>query len=266
MRFLLYSNLWVALCAASFSLVSAKLLRQPNGFLLLFSGTIALYGFHRIYKLKVLGERPILEKDQWLDKNLWLQVCLSFAGGLCAIFLFLKRNLIDSEGLWITAVCLATAILYVVRLGKRNLREQPFAKLFIVSLTYVLFTSFLPYSGLAVSDLLENRIFYFSLWFVVLGITLLFDYRDRTIDDHIQTFPKILGRKRSIYASALLVILGTFMLMYTLRNFSIVLFAPLFIMSLGLILILNNKIKEYQYVLMFEGSLGLFGFLVYFIL
>lgn len=88
-----------------------------------------------------------------------------------------------------------------------GLREIPFSKAFIVSITWILVTVGLPF--MHSNHAFDLHLIYFVMgrFFFILSLAILFDYRDRAIDDHsLRTMPQILGTKASLWLVGFLVI------------------------------------------------------------
>ncbi len=109
--------------------------------------------------------------------------------------------------------CAIISMLYVVRIGQRNLRELPGVKIFVVVMVYVFLTCIFPFRNY--SNLVEywkgvHWLFNVNLIIItsyVFGIALLFDIADKEVDPKSQkTIPQIIGVKASVALSVLLLL------------------------------------------------------------
>ncbi len=266
MNTLVHGNIWVAFTAASFSLIASSYFQQnPFAFFLLFGGTMFLYGFHRQYKLFVLKQETFQQKELWLKRNRNLSTLLSLFGLGLLMWSFFDLEIWRSRMVEIGVLAAVISLFYVVRIGKRNLREVPYSKILWVTLTYVAFTSLLCFPQLEKSVLIREVLFYLSLWFIVLSITLIFDLRDLHVDDKSQkTWPQILGYKKTIRLAIGLNLMGLIGLAYATGIG--IWFASLSIglSMLGFYFYAKGEEKELLTSLLFEGLLGVYGWLFYF--
>lgn len=107
------------------------------------------------------------------------------------------------------AICGIISILYVVRIGKRNWRELPLLKIFLVVTVYYVLCYVLPYESFAsfasqwkeVGTPFQLQSLFIFLF--IFGVALLFDVVDIEVDPPNQkTIPQVIGKKNSIYLSA----------------------------------------------------------------
>lgn len=90
--------------------------------------------------------------------------------------------------------------------GLAGLREIPFSKAFIVSITWILVTVGLPiiYSDHGFD--LNLVFFVIGRFLFILALAVLFDYRDRSIDDQsMRTMPQIFGKMGSLWLVSIMV-------------------------------------------------------------
>lgn len=265
MKALVFSNIWVAFCAASFSLIASSFFHQPTVFYLLFGGTLFLYCFHRVYKYYVLNLVTGQEKEKWMHRNRTLYFLLMIAGLILTIFEFVRLEVFRSEFIISGMLAALVSLLYVVRVRTKNLREVPYTKILWVTLTYVAFTSVLGFHQVVHSDLISNAGFYESLWLIVLGITLMFDVRDMGVDDVRQkTWPQILGYRKSRRLAFTLYLIGLLALGWFTQAHWLFLLTGITV-GVGVFFYVHKRPSELNYSLYFEGVLALIGWLFYFI-
>ncbi len=157
----------------------------------IFSGTLALYGIHRLIGLKLLNGKNVSQRFQTISRlNREIIVYTILAGIVAAVsFLLLTRTLqlhLLAPGL--------LALLYALPLfRKKRLRDLPYIKIFLIALVWTWLTVWIP--------AIELQQFGQNTWLMLLeracflfGITLPFDLRDRETDHRagIKTLPALM--------------------------------------------------------------------------
>ena len=227
----------MSLCAAIFSFgFSIQYRTEPIPFFIFFS-TLFVYTGQRLYKIwfnQIHKETP---RVVWMKENLNLSKAILILAGIGLIIsgfqlfnvahIFIAKfseNTFLFRGI-ILVFSAFISVLYVVRIRKRNLRELPFIKIFLVVGVYVLLCCVLPFSSFddvrwTSSDghfLFELGMFVSVLF--VFGIALLFDTSDIEVDPPDQkTIPQLIGVSRSIYLSAGLILPQVVMMLFTHRD------------------------------------------------
>jgi hypothetical protein len=255
----------VSFCAASLSFVSATLFEVEVPFWLVFSGTLCVYCLQRWYKFFVLHDITKQHKEVWMVNHRMIYLIQIVLSGCVFLYLIIP-SLFDLSPLTLFLIIGGLiCVFYVVRIGKKNLRETPYLKLFLVASVYCLMTSIIPYPQIVNLDDLLNFLPFFGLLFLyVLGITLMFDIRDVLIDKpETQTIPMIIGVKNSFYLSSCLSVLSLLGLLLYLNT-------PTFwsLVVLGIhfgVYFVSKRKKNNEFIVsfLFEGLLALTGWVVY---
>lgn len=219
----LYSNLWIALCAWSMVLQTDFFLYKQLIFTpyagLVFTATLFLYAIHRIVGLQKV--RPFQDDGRYLVISTFKNhiSIYAFLAGAASFFFFLKL----SRGVQIALVIPAILSLgYVLPIWgkKRRLRDFNFIKIFLIAIVWAWVTVLLPSLeagrgiDLSISLMtLERACFIFA-------ITLPFDIRDIQIDQHtgVKTIPNVIGIQRSKYLSIAILL---FMMVLVYSNFQL---------------------------------------------
>lgn len=208
-RWVVYGNFWVSACALAMYLCSAALIDLKLNLyvaLCVFFGTLAVYNFHRIYRLTALYYAEKSVRHEWIVKQhkyLWFFTIIAvLICAFCAYFLF-------SFELLLTATpAIFVVILYVLPVfklaGKKvRLRDIPFLKLFLVAFSWAYVTVVFPIV-IARNDLLFLSELDFWLGFMqrlvfIFAITIPFDFRDAAIDlkNGVSTFANSFGVQRA---------------------------------------------------------------------
>lgn len=215
LNFLLYANVWIAVCATSMVLLTEWRLHgtlRPNalhGFV--FFATWSLYCAHRLVGMERV--RRFRHEGRYRVIYTYRRHLLSYAilglGGALWGYLQLPR----AVQLWTVAPALIS-LGYVLPLpGGRRLRDFDFWKIFLVAGAFAWITvalpSFLHRPGAAPDGwlLLERFCFIFA-------ITLPFDIRDLRVDAHtrVRTLPALLGVRRTRWLALGLLVFSTLVL------------------------------------------------------
>jgi hypothetical protein len=223
-QLIVYSNVWVALCAATLTGATPCAVGQGFSwisFALVFSATLGAYNFQRLSRLDGTAGDNESAMVMWLLKHRALVVGLiALAGVGTVLSLFFLRW----EILLLLAPLALISVAYSVRLsfqkgGSRGLRDIPGIKIFLIAVTWVGATYVLPSVQVDGVAVLEEPAFWIRLidrFLFVLAITLPFDIRDVKFDHHSKkTIPQLVGSKVSVVI-ALACLAGSAMLYLSL--------------------------------------------------
>ena len=184
-RFIVFSNIWVAFCVVALCLSSEVLLSTSNYKIsqFVFFATIFIYNFQRVVRIEK-GLNHV--RKLWLVNQKIAIYVLMACGGLISVYCFFEFKLITQ----IFIVFVGTiSFLYPFRL-----RKIPFSKIFIISFVWTVSTMLLlvlenniPISQNIVLHLVSRFLFVFA-------ITIPFDIRDLKYDaQNLQTLPLFFG-------------------------------------------------------------------------
>lgn len=216
--FLLYSNIFIALCAVALVFQTSILLSSKlpvELYALIFLATLIEYNIHRFILLVRNAEMPSEPRYHWLFENKKLFLFLFFASLLAAIPVILKLPLRIFP--WLLATGMIT-VLYTFPVipttkGLKRLRAIPHMKVVTIAIVWVLTTMLLPaaYHAMVNSDLILPALIQFLF---VLAITIPFDARDIVSDTRrgLKTIPIVFGVRQSYRITTwillLIIILG----------------------------------------------------------
>lgn len=199
---ILYSNLWIALCAVAMVLQTeytfSGQIRWSDYAAFVFTATLFTYALHRVVGLEKVS--PFQEKGRFLvisdfKSHIWIYAVL--AGATCLYF-FLQM------AWWAQIALVVPGILsmgYVLPIfgKKRRLRDFNFVKIFLIAIVWSWVTVLIPavYSGVVFSANLLIMAFERAIF--VFAITLPFDIRDLKVDQHtgVKTIPAAIGIKNA---------------------------------------------------------------------
>ena len=184
-RFLVFSNLWVAFCVLGLALSSELLFSTSNYQIsqFVFFATLFTYNFQRVVRIEK-GLNHV--RKVWLARqNITIYVLMA-CGGLLSAYRFFEFQLITQVIIIIVGLL---SVLYPF-----GLRRIPFSKIFIISFVWAVSTMLLL---VLENDILisQNIVLHLlSRFLFVFAITIPFDIRDLRYDaQNLQTIPLFFG-------------------------------------------------------------------------
>lgn len=210
-RFLVYSNIFVAFCVLALALSSEVLLGTVNYKIsqFVFFTTLFTYNFQRFIRIKKGGNHLV---KSWLTKNKIVVYILMICSGLMSLYFFLQFQ--------ITTQLMISFIGGLSLLYPFGLRKIPFSKIFIISIVWAISTLLLL--ALENNIVLSNDIVLHlvSRFLFVFAITIPFDIRDFSYDiEKIKTIPIFFGvKKAKIIAVFSLIICSVFSIFQYTKN------------------------------------------------
>lgn len=207
LRFIIYSNLFIALAAFFYSIYSGGLplflpettdLKIP---LFNFFSTLFFYNYQRLIKFDKIG--PVIPTDynNWIKSHHKTILIITIISGLASFIFFISLPLIH----WLFYLLPGLiSFLYVLPKGFRNeLRNVPHLKVYLICMVWSITVGFIPafeQNNSPEASLLQG----IQTFFFFMAITIPFDIRDMKIDrPELKTIPIYLGiRKAKIIAFA----------------------------------------------------------------
>ncbi|MCH2233416.1 MAG: hypothetical protein MK078_04100 [Crocinitomicaceae bacterium] len=196
-RFLLYSNFWISLGAALFTLLFYRIYAIPpdvKTIAMVGCLTFVAYNFQRIVKAKLAEKSEEIngiERLEWIIRNIKVISVLTLIASFAGLYFFGLNFKIILE----LSIVGIFSFFYVVKIPLINirLREIPGAKIILISLSYAVCCSLIPASGVNIE--LNMLIISFGIaFFFILAITIPFDIRDIHFDsEKIRTIPQVFG-------------------------------------------------------------------------
>jgi len=197
----LHTHLFIALCAVlllsgSQSILQLKALPFAY-YMLVGMGTMVVYNLHRAYGLWSMP------RDSW-PPRFYNFYRLRFVNAILSLaFIFTAGWLLYTTPRlwnWVLFPPILLVMLYILPMQNgRNLRQVPFLKIFIIAITWVWVTTFIPLMIEEKPFHLEQMGFLLHRLLFVFAITIPFDIRDIHSDqlDHVFTLPSYYGVERS---------------------------------------------------------------------
>jgi 4-hydroxybenzoate polyprenyltransferase len=269
--FLLYSNIFIALCAVSQGLVTYWLVEaKPDTYVLglLFCSTLALYNFSILLSKPEKPEISRFQRVRWIFSHYRLMITLTIISSIAIIplsfFLNTSSNIL-LIGLGLISIAYNLPI-FSIDDTRFSLRNIPGVKLFIIAMVWAASCVLLPIFEIAGNNystitLNETILLFLKRLFFIAAIAVPFDIRDIFQDksNQLKTIPVIFGEKNSLLICQ--VLLASYLLL--LFNFTKKIDGNFFALSLTILLsgwlIFKSKWKknEYYYFLLLDGTMML---------
>jgi len=202
--FLLFTSIFVAVCAIAFCLETSIMLNVPfNNFsfyAFVFGATIVQYNLHYIVKKVAVKDSARLA---WSQRNKNIHLVLLIAGCILIVYSLFGFHLAHFIVLFILGcISFLYSFPFIPFAQKKRIKDYGFLKIITLSLLWTLVTVWFPVSGHKYDAGLFVFIFMKRLVFMFI-LCLLFDMRDIEVDrsENIRTLAVALGRKRSYILS-----------------------------------------------------------------
>jgi hypothetical protein len=235
-----------------------------------FFTTLLVYNGQRYYKMSFTDILTNTPRIEWMRKNKKLVESILAAALIGVIILGLPLLFSGSFNLVIISSCALISIFYVIKVGKKNLREVSGLKVFLITIVYFIIICILPFQSMIRLNLSLQPISVWLLFLVcqylyILGVTVLFDIPDLGHDDKsLRTLAQIVGSRRTVLISLfLLVPLLTYLTLNSINQvyiwFFILIHPPFYYF------LIKKEDKHFYLSFMGEGILGLLGVYYYLI-
>lgn len=267
--FLLFSNVFIALCALAQGLVTYQLLDvKPAKYVLglLFFATLAQYNFSILLSKPAEPKKSLFKRVRWIFSHNRLMITITIISVLSIIPLFLFLSVPAQILLLFLGIISISYNLPIFTLHDRKfgLRNIPGIKLFLIATVWSLSTVLLPIleieriAGLSVTSR-ETVLLVAKRFLLIAAITIPFDIRDLFEDrsSALKTIPVMLGEKKAyIFCQALLA--GYLILLFLFNTDLDASFLALTVTALlaGWLILRSDFVKnEYYYFLYLDGIL-----------
>ena len=266
---LLFSNIFIALCAVAQAMVTYQLLdARPDTYMLgfLFFATLAMYNYSILLAKPKNPDSSKFRRVRWIFSHYRLTITIT----IIAVFSLIPLSLFLSTTSLILLSFLAffsiTYNLPIFSIGgkKFGIRNIPGIKLFLIASIWALSCVLLPIIELESRGLLtvstEDTILLVAKRFLfVAAITVPFDIRDLFEDKRyeLRTIPVILGERKA-YILCLLLLVIYVILLFLFNNHFDLNFVGLtitVIITAWLIFKSEWERNEYYYFLVLDGTL-----------
>lgn len=226
--FLLFSNIFIALCAVAQAMVTYQLLNaKPDQYVLwvLFCSTLAMYNYSILLSKPKNPARSPFRRVRWIFSHYRLTITITIIAILCLLPLIL---FLSTTSLLLLSFLAFVSIAYnlpvfTINDKKLGLRNIPGIKLFLIALIWSLSCVLLPILELQEKQQIavsahDALLLIAKRFLFVAAITVPFDIRDLFQDRsyELKTIPVVLGeRKAYLFCLLLLVIYLVLLFLFT---------------------------------------------------
>lgn len=224
---MLYSNLWIAVCAASMcwysQLVLAGKFKVEPLAAFIFCATLLLYALHRLVGLN--KAKGFKDKGRYLVIERYRSHI-----GVYAIIAGLATCWFAWQLLWRVWWCMlpvvGISLAYVLPIFSRGrrLRDFPYIKIFLIAFSWSWITVLIPAVEFGLYYNIPLYLLFLERFFFIFAITIPFDIRDLEIDrfNGVRTLPAVLGihKAKLLALSALTVSILPAAMNYRLDTYS----------------------------------------------
>ncbi|MFD0939864.1 UbiA prenyltransferase family protein [Pedobacter boryungensis] len=268
--FLLFSNLFIAICAVAQGLVTYYLLKLPPDIYVLafvFFSTLLIYNLSMLLSKPKEPQKSPFKRVRWIFSHHRLIISITLIAILCIIPLgllylsFQAKLLMAFVGLISVAYNFPFLSLNQKKIGLRNL---PGIKLFLIAFVWSVSCVLLPIVELennrnVVIPLGETLLLVAKRFLFICAITIPFDIRDLFQDKlyELKTIPVMLGEKKAwIFCQALLGAYLILLVLFTKNiNLDVIGLALTIFLTGWLIFKSNFKRNEYYYFFYLDGTM-----------
>lgn len=264
--FLLFSNIFIALCAVAQGLVTYHLLNakpDKNVLGILFASTLALYNFSILLSKPADPSQSRFRRVRWVFSHYRLTITITIIVVLSLIPLFLFLSAASKILLVFLAITAVTYNLPIFSFNDKRfgLRSIPGVKLFLIALVWSLSVVLLPILELENNTILvtsrDSILLIAKRFLLIAAITVPFDIRDLFQDKNsdLKTIPVLLGEKAAYLVCQGLLAAYVVMLFLFTEKFNVDFFAlTLTIILTGWLIFKSNwKKNEYYYFFYLDG-------------
>lgn len=267
--FILFSNIFIGLCAVAQTLVTYHLMRiKPDVHVLalLFCSTLALYNFSMLMAKPQNPSRSPFRRVRWIFSHYRFTITLTIIAVLSIVSIIFFLSLPSLILLaFLGTISIAYNIpLFTLNERKFGLRNIPGLKLFLIALIWSFSCVLLPIVENSAQHLMDISIADTVLlvgkrFLFIAAITVPFDIRDLYQDKYfnLKTIPVMLGeRKAYIFCQVLLLAYIVLLLLFT-KDFNADFYAITLTILLSGWLILKSEIKrdEIYYFGFLDGTM-----------
>lgn len=275
--FLLFSNIFIALCAVAqaqvtYHLLGAECDKHVLG--ILFFSTLALYNFSTFMSKPAEPKKSPFRRVRWVHANYRLIITLTLIAVVSLLVIILFLSAASQVLLMFLGAIAVSYNLPLFSLGDKRfgLRNVPGLKLFLISLIWSLSCVLLPIVELGSSQSIiipaEDTILLIAKRFLfITAITIPFDirdlYQDKSYD--LKTIPVVFGERKSYLVCQILLVAYLTLLFLFTKSFDANFVAlTLTILLTGWLIFKSEwKKNEYYYFLYLDGMMILQFIILY---
>lgn len=269
--FLIFSNIFIAICAVAQALVTYHLLGiQPNIIVLsfLFFSTLCIYNFSILIQKPAIHKRSPFRRIRWVYWHYRFCVSATIVSAISLIPIFFLLSLSTKLLLvFLGLVSIGYSLpLFSVNDKKFGLRNIPGLKLFLIALVWAVSCVTFP-----ILEINEEHLYHINFqdvfiltakrFLFIAAITVPFDIRDLFQDkiNELKTIPTVLGEKGAYIFCQILLLLYLVLLFVFNKGIDINFIAlTITIVLAGWLIFKSNwKKNEYYYFFYLDGTMAL---------
>ncbi len=274
--FLLFSYVFIGICAVAQGLVTYHLLKlPPDRYVLtfLFCSTLLVYNLSMLLAKPKEPQKSPFKRVRWIFSHHRLIISITLVSTLSTIFIglwylsFESKLLMGIVGLIAIGYNFPFLSLNQRKIGLRNL---PGIKLFLIAFVWSSSCVLLPIIDLQHNvkiTIAEIVLLVAKRFLFICAITIPFDIRDLFQDKlyELKTIPVILGEKKAwLFCQALLVLYLVLLILFTKEfNWDVIGLTLTTLLTGWLIFKSNFKRNEYYYFLFLDGTMLLQFLILY---
>lgn len=262
---LLYSNIWIGLCALSMQLqtryvILGEISMDEISWFVLF-GTISLYAFHRVWGIKKLADQMQSGRYMVIYRQRLHIIIYGAIAFIIALFFFFRLPF--HVMLWFLPALTLSALYVLPVFGEnKRLRDMNLIKIFVIALSWSWITGLVPAIQYGENGILELLSLYLERIFFIIAITIPFDIRDYKVDQwtEVKTLPLIWGVEKSkkvaygfIILAAFFIIVNFYLEFYTLNQ--LIGMGLAYFLTICLIHGASQERQDYYYSGLMDGTM-----------
>ncbi|MGB0914753.1 MAG: hypothetical protein ACPGVI_01720 [Crocinitomicaceae bacterium] len=215
-EFLVYSNLIISFSAFTLSAGGAKIMGVVD---YLEYGVFAFFATMFVYNV----QRVISPKDKVLNPRLkWMYAhrryvyfSLGISLFISVFYFFRLMNGVNISVILFMCLPVFVSLLYVVRIGRRNLREISFVKTHSIALSWTTVLFIFPFLNQEFFQLRVLLLFILPHYLYFLGVAAIFDVNDMKVDPLSQrTIPQLVGYQYTRNVATVLLLISSVVILY----------------------------------------------------
>jgi 4-hydroxybenzoate polyprenyltransferase len=212
LNFILYGNIFIALCAFTQTLQTYCFLehgKPPLSILSFFvaAATFFLYNIHK--PITFFLKKQFAENQRFLKTKMF-STPLSILTALSGIFCFYAFFQIQRATQLSLIVAVVLSLAYVLPvLGRLRLRDLPYVKIFTIAFVWAFVTVILPVCELGQTINIGVSLMFLERALFIFALTIPFDIRDMDWDEraNLKTIPLSIGIAKAQYLAILCLII-----------------------------------------------------------
>lgn len=265
LRFVVFSNIWIALGAAGLTLLYYIIFDfRPNLFVLsfVFFSTQLTYTFQRYVKF-IKRDRISGERLEWME-NFHLYVKIFMVGDL--IFCLVLAFFLNLQALIFLLIPAGISFFYAWKLPfgiKFNLRDVPGVKIYLIAIVWAMTCTFFPLFNEGEEIDASIVLLLIAEFIYILAITIPFDIRDLMLDEpEKKTIPQLIGTSFAKMISIILLTVSMVLIAYLSDGLNIGLFLA-YIVGFYLVILSSHERKDIFFSFYIDGLLILMPGLIW---